>query len=189
MDQQVLELGGGPVEIWRAGAGPAVLVAHGRGFGGSYRRNTWLAEALPTHQVISVSRPGYGQTPLATAATSGRRRCASTCSTRSGSRTARSSACPPADPSPCSPRAITRGASKASTPRVQVATLIMHGSEDDLVPVEHARYHAEQNPAAELEIVDGAGHGFMHSFRDETVTSYERSCSRPGRPSPTAPTG
>ena len=54
--------------------------------------------------------------------------------------------------------------------RVQVATLIMHGSEDDLVPVEHARYHAEQNPAAELEIVEGAGHGFMHSFRNETVT-------------------
>ena len=69
MSQQVLELRDGPVEIWRAGAGPAVLVAHGCGVGGSYRSNTWLAEALPTHQVISVSRPGYGQTPLATATT------------------------------------------------------------------------------------------------------------------------
>ena len=69
MSQQVLQLPGGPLEVWRSGEGPTALVAHGCGYGGSYRNNTWLAQELPNHQVISVSRPGYGETPLLTATT------------------------------------------------------------------------------------------------------------------------
>ena len=69
MSQQVLELPGGPLELWRSGVGPTVLVAHGCGFGGSFCNNTWLAQELQNYHVISVSRPGYGETPLSTATT------------------------------------------------------------------------------------------------------------------------
>jgi pimeloyl-ACP methyl ester carboxylesterase len=276
MSQQVLELPGGPVEIWRSGEGPAVLVAHGCGSGGSFRLNTWLAAALPSHQVISVSRPGYGQTPLSTAATfheqaamyvdvldaigtvdctvigmsaSGPiallaardyatrfRRLVLWCAVARGMPSHRidvESAFDPATlaqeiaaevaaydrayadetfarsilPELLSPTEMNRYDTDPSLradirsyfgehllapaalegvlndmrqlnallqegldASVHVPTLIMHGSEDTTVPVEHARYHAEQNATAELEIVEGAGHGFMHSFRGETIT-------------------
>jgi fermentation-respiration switch protein FrsA (DUF1100 family) len=42
--------------------------------------------------------------------------------------------------------------------RVGVPTLIMHGSADDVVPVEHARLIAEQVPQAEVIILEGAPH-------------------------------
>lgn len=41
---------------------------------------------------------------------------------------------------------------------VDVPTLIMHGSADDVVPVSHAHDIAEKAPQAELVIVDGAPH-------------------------------
>lgn len=276
MSQQMLELPGGPLEIWRSGEGPTVLVAHGCGPGGSYRLNTWLAGALPSHQVISVSRPGYGQTPLATATTFHEQAamyvdlldaigvvdCTVIGMSASGPvalLAARDHAsrfhglvlwCAVArglpshwieaesefDPTTLEQEAATELAAydrahadekfaRAILPEllspaemdrydadpslradirsylgahlvapaalegvrndmhqlqallhegpdagVRVSTLIMHGSEDTTVPVEHARYHAEQNPTAELEIVEGGGHGFMHSFRSETIT-------------------
>ena len=37
------------------------------------------------------------------------------------------------------------------------------------VPVAHARYLAGVNAHAELDIVAGAGHGFMHTFRPEVM--------------------
>jgi len=41
---------------------------------------------------------------------------------------------------------------------VRVPTLIVHGTADDVVPVEHAHLIAREAPAAELEIIEGAGH-------------------------------
>jgi pimeloyl-ACP methyl ester carboxylesterase len=43
-------------------------------------------------------------------------------------------------------------------PAVRVPTLILHGSEDTLVPVEVARYMASQIPAAQLVEIPGVGH-------------------------------
>lgn len=41
---------------------------------------------------------------------------------------------------------------------VSVPTLIVHGTADDVVPVEHAHLIAERAPRAELVILEGAGH-------------------------------
>ena len=41
---------------------------------------------------------------------------------------------------------------------VTVPTLIVHGTEDDVVPVDHARRIAARAPAAQVEIIEGAGH-------------------------------
>lgn len=41
---------------------------------------------------------------------------------------------------------------------VKIPTLIMHGSADDVVPVEHARRLAARAPHADLRIIDGAHH-------------------------------
>lgn len=41
---------------------------------------------------------------------------------------------------------------------VKVPILIVHGSADDVVPVEHARRLSERAPRAELRIIEGGGH-------------------------------
>lgn len=55
---------------------------------------------------------------------------------------------------------------ESSIVRVKVPTLIVHGTADDVVPVEHARMLAERAPRAEVRIVEGAGHQLR---RDETA--------------------
>ena len=276
MSEQVLDLPGGPLEVWRSGDGPTVLVAHGCGFGGSYRNNTWLARELPDHQVISLSRPGYGGTPLSTASAfhdqgamyvdvldalgvedcvvigmsasgpiamlaardhaprvrglvlwctlaralpaheidedrtnldndvlekeqvADRAAYARILSDESFARDVLPELLRPAemvryarDPvvrasiaayleglvvAPAAVSAVRNdqlqmrallGAGLDS--RVPVPMLVMHGADDNVVPVAHARYLAAVNPSAELVIVDGAGHGFMHTFRPEVM--------------------
>ena len=276
MSQQVLELPGGPVEVWRSGVGPTVLVAHGCGFGGSFRNNTWLAAELQDYQVISVSRPGYGETPLSTATTfhdqaamyvdvldaSGVEDCVVLGMSASGPiallaardhaprvrglvlwcAVARSLPTHEIDedrssldtddlekeetaeravltrmlaeelfalqalPEILRPAEMVRYADDplvrvnirsyleghlAAPPavagvrndllqmrallgegldsRVAVPMLIVHGDDDGTVPVAHARYLATVNPPAELDVIAGAGHGFMHTFRHQVM--------------------
>ena len=276
MSQQLLELPGGPLEVWRSGEGPTVLAAHGCGFGGSYRNNTWLAQELPNHQVISVSRPGYGESPLSTATTFpdqaamyvdvldaiGVEHCVVLgmsasgpiallaardhaprirglvlwCAVARGQPTheidedqanldidflekeqaaeravytqmlSDESFAHDALPEILRPAEMVRYASdplvRASIrsyledhlaarlavagvqndlrqmrallgegldSQVRVPMLVMHGEADDVVPVAHARYLAGLNPSAQLDIVNGAGHGFMYTFRPEVM--------------------
>jgi pimeloyl-ACP methyl ester carboxylesterase len=42
--------------------------------------------------------------------------------------------------------------------KVKVPTLIVHGTADDVVPVDHARRLAERAPRAEVRIIEGGGH-------------------------------
>ena len=49
--------------------------------------------------------------------------------------------------------------------RVPVPMLVMHGEEDDIVPIAHARYLVAVNPSAQIDIIAGAGHAVMHTFR------------------------
>jgi pimeloyl-ACP methyl ester carboxylesterase len=275
MSQQVLELPGGPLEVWRSGEGPTVLVAHGCGFGGSYRNNTWLAQELPNHQLISVSRPGYGETPLSTATTFhdqaamyidvldaiGVEDCVVLGISASGpiallaardhaprirglvlwctvaralpsheievdqtnldtdvlekeqaaeravytQMLADESFAQAALPELLRPAEMERYAldpllrasirtyleaqlmapaavaavqndllqlrallAEGVDSRVPVPMLVMHGEEDDL-PVAHARYLVAVNPSAQLDIIAGAGHAFMHTFRPEVM--------------------
>lgn len=277
MSQQVLELPGGLlVEVWRSGEGPAVLVAHGCGYGGSYRNNTWLGQELPNHQVISVSRPGYGETPLSTATTfhdqaamcvdvldaigvedcvvvgmsasgpiallaardhaprirglvlwcalarglptheieedktsvdtdslekdQGAERAVYTqmLSDESFAHDALPELLRPAemvryalDPlvranirsyledhleAPPAVAAVRNDLLQMRAllgervdSRVPVPMLVVHGEDDDVVPVAHARYLVAINPSAQLNIIEGAGHGFMHTFRPEVM--------------------
>ena len=49
-------------------------------------------------------------------------------------------------------------------PSLRVATLVLHGTEDQAIPVENARLLAERIPNAELVLLEGAGH-LYHSER------------------------
>jgi pimeloyl-ACP methyl ester carboxylesterase len=51
-------------------------------------------------------------------------------------------------------------------PSLRVPTLVLHGTEDQAIPVENARLLAERIPDAELVLLQGAGH-LYHSERAE----------------------
>lgn len=59
--------------------------------------------------------------------------------------------------------------------------LVLHGSDDDMVPVENAHLIAERIPGALLEIIDQARHGFFDEFAD-TVTSRVKGFFHEGTP-------
>lgn len=42
--------------------------------------------------------------------------------------------------------------------KVKIPTLIVHGTADDVVPVDHARRLADRAPRAEVRIIEGGGH-------------------------------
>lgn len=58
-------------------------------------------------------------------------------------------------------------------PAVRVPTLVLHGSEDTLVPIEVARYVASRIPAARLVEIEGAGHLAFGSFSDAIAAEIE----------------
>jgi pimeloyl-ACP methyl ester carboxylesterase len=62
-------------------------------------------------------------------------------------------------------------------PSLRVPTLVLHGTEDQLIPVESARRLAERIPGAELVLLQGAGH-LYHSEQaeaaDEAVLDFVR---------------
>ena len=53
---------------------------------------------------------------------------------------------------------------------IRVPTLVIHGKDDPLVPVEHGMDTARHIPGARLEIIDGMGHDLPPPL-DETLTS------------------
>jgi alpha-beta hydrolase superfamily lysophospholipase len=52
---------------------------------------------------------------------------------------------------------------------VRVPILILHGTADDIVPVEHAHLLATQAPEAELALVNGAPHILQHDPKAMTI--------------------
>jgi len=54
--------------------------------------------------------------------------------------------------------------------RLRVPTLVIHGRDDPLVPVEHGMDTARHIPGARLEIIDGMGHDLPPPL-DSTLTS------------------
>jgi uncharacterized protein len=59
-------------------------------------------------------------------------------------------------------------AGEVSIEGVTVPTLIVHGTADDVVPVDHASRIATRAPHAELEVIDGAGHQLRRDERAVT---------------------
>ncbi|MDQ3812029.1 MAG: alpha/beta hydrolase [Chloroflexota bacterium] len=53
-------------------------------------------------------------------------------------------------------------------PLISAPTLVIHGSDDEMVPVGNARLLAERIPAAELHIVQGGRHGYLMEYQEET---------------------
>lgn len=53
---------------------------------------------------------------------------------------------------------LIRGNRKEALASIKVPTLIIHGADDPLVPVEHGKDTAEAIPGSELMIIDGMGH-------------------------------
>ena len=49
-----------------------------------------------------------------------------------------------------------------------VPTLVLHGDADQVVPLSHGEHHAASIPGAVLEVLPGAGHGFVLSMRRTT---------------------
>jgi pimeloyl-ACP methyl ester carboxylesterase len=67
--------------------------------------------------------------------------------------------------------AIIADRSRASRLRqIRVPTLVVHGKDDPLVPVEHGVDTARHIPGARLEIIDGMGHDLPPPL-DDTLTS------------------
>jgi 3-oxoadipate enol-lactonase len=58
-------------------------------------------------------------------------------------------------------QAVVAHDTSARLPGLRMPTLVMHGSEDQLLPVENGRLIASLIPGAQLEILEGAGHMFF----------------------------
>ncbi|MFI5003463.1 MAG: alpha/beta fold hydrolase [Solirubrobacterales bacterium] len=67
-------------------------------------------------------------------------------------------------------QAIAAHDTSARLSGLQAPTLIVHGTADDLIPVQNARVLAGHLPGARLELLDGAGHLF---FWEEPMRSAE----------------
>jgi 3-oxoadipate enol-lactonase len=83
--------------------------------------------------------------------------------------------------------ATTYHDARARLPRISVPTLVMHGGSDELTPVRNARLLAELIPDATLEVLPGAGHGYLleqpaESHRRFTSWLAARSPVQAGRP-------
>jgi 3-oxoadipate enol-lactonase len=67
-------------------------------------------------------------------------------------------------------RAITEHDTSARLPEIGLPTLVLHGTLDQLLPVQNGRLIAELIPGARLEIFDGVGHLF---FWEQPARSVE----------------
>jgi pimeloyl-ACP methyl ester carboxylesterase len=52
---------------------------------------------------------------------------------------------------------------------ITAPTLVLHGTADDVVPLDEAEFHARAIPGASIEIYEGAGHVFMLTHRSEVT--------------------
>jgi pimeloyl-ACP methyl ester carboxylesterase len=66
-------------------------------------------------------------------------------------------------------KAIARHDTSARLPGVQAPTLVVHGTADQLIPVQNGRMIAELIPDSRLEILDGIGHMFFLEQPERTA--------------------
>ncbi len=59
-------------------------------------------------------------------------------------------------------------------PAVRVPTLILHGSDDEIIPIEVARYMAERIPTARVVEIPGAGHLALGEAATSVLSEIER---------------
>jgi len=73
---------------------------------------------------------------------------------------------------------IASGSRHARLGAVRMPTLVFHGADDPLIPVEHARDTAASIPGAELVIVEGMGHDLPRPVWPRLVDAITRLTSR-----------
>lgn len=56
-------------------------------------------------------------------------------------------------------------------PSIMAPTLVLHGSDDAVMPLPNARALCERIPGARLEVFDGAGHLFFHEEPERTAAA------------------
>ena len=64
---------------------------------------------------------------------------------------------------------ISNGDRKSRLASITAPTLVIHGSEDPLLPVEHGKDTAEAIPDVEMLIIDGMGHCLPKVVRTQIV--------------------
>ena len=52
---------------------------------------------------------------------------------------------------------------------VSAPTIVLHGDADAVVPLGHGRFYASAIDGAQLEVLPGAGHAFLITFRAESL--------------------
>lgn len=73
-------------------------------------------------------------------------------------------------------------------PTLRAPTLVLHGSEDRMAPVENAELLAGRIPGAELEVYGGMRHGFFDELRDAVGARVLSFLQSPSRRSPSGET-
>jgi pimeloyl-ACP methyl ester carboxylesterase len=73
--------------------------------------------------------------------------------------------------------------------RLRVPTLVIHGDEDQAVPIEHGRVIASLIPGSRLEILEGEAHGLVivPRFLDRVVAFLAEPSTAPGAPHSQSP--
>lgn len=77
---------------------------------------------------------------------------------------------------------LAQGSRRAALRDVKAPTLVIHGSEDPLVPIEAGRDTAAAVPGAELLVIEGMGHDLPRGAWDriiDAVTSHARKAPAP----------
>jgi pimeloyl-ACP methyl ester carboxylesterase len=70
--------------------------------------------------------------------------------------------------------------------QLRVPTLVIHGDEDQTVPIEHGRVLASLMPGSRLEILEGLGHGLVTvpRFAERVVAFLAEPAIGAGSPDP-----
>ena len=84
---------------------------------------------------------------------------------------------------------VSGGDRRALCASIRVPTVVLHGADDPLIPVEGGRDTAKAIPGAELRVIPGMGHDIPHAlvpaFADAIVAAATRAGDRqPGRQFP-----
>jgi len=66
-------------------------------------------------------------------------------------------------------RACSAHDTQARLPRLTLPTLVVHGTDDQIIPVQNAELIASRIPGSRLEIMDGVGHLFFWERPDRTA--------------------
>lgn len=70
------------------------------------------------------------------------------------------------------------GASADRMREIALPTLVMHGAQDNLIPVDAGRYYAAAIPGAELVVFDNVGHVPMEEAPDQSAAALEAFLAR-----------